>query len=86
MKSGCDDSVNPDSGDTQIRFMSNSHSDWDNSPWPGAFINNVEIDFETSEQSTPVEGKKEADVAERPAAAPTKKPEENPEARPIQIR
>ncbi|MEM9332457.1 MAG: hypothetical protein AAGA53_14095 [Pseudomonadota bacterium] len=43
-------------------------------------LNNVEIDFETSSESTPVQGDKEADVAEQPAPTPTKKPEEVPQA------
>ncbi len=44
-------------------------------------LSGVEIDFETSNDSTPVEGKKEADVAEKPAPAPTKKPQEDAEAK-----
>ncbi|MEM7216177.1 MAG: hypothetical protein AAF423_11600 [Pseudomonadota bacterium] len=43
-------------------------------------LNNVEIDFETSAESTPVQGEKEAEVAARPAPAPTEKPETVPEA------
>ena len=44
-------------------------------------LNNVEIDFETSTESTPVRGDKEADVAEKPAPTPTKKPEIVPDAK-----
>ena len=44
-------------------------------------LSGVEIDFETSTESTPVEGDKEADVAETPAPKPTKKPEEKVEAK-----
>ncbi|MEM9278374.1 MAG: hypothetical protein AAGA76_07355 [Pseudomonadota bacterium] len=43
-------------------------------------LNNVEIDFETSAESTPVQGEQEAEVSSQPAPTPTKKPEEVPEA------
>lgn len=43
-------------------------------------LTGVEIDFETSAESQPVQGEKEADVAETPAPTPTQKPEEAPEA------
>jgi len=43
-------------------------------------LTGVEIDFETSQESQPVEGEKEAEVSETPAPTPTKKPEETPEA------
>lgn len=44
-------------------------------------LSGVEIDFETSTESQPVQGEKEADVKETPAPKPTKKPEEKPEAK-----
>lgn len=46
-------------------------------------LTGVEIDFETSSESAPVQGEKEADVAEQPAPAPTQRPDDNPEAQNI---
>ena len=46
-------------------------------------LSSVEIDFETSAESQPVQGEKEADVAETPAPTPTQKPEEKPDAQNI---
>ncbi len=43
-------------------------------------LSGVEIDFETSAESTPAEGDKEAEVRETPAPTPTEKQEETPEA------
>ena len=43
-------------------------------------LSGVEINFETSEESKPVLGEKEADVAESPAPTPTQKPETKPDA------
>lgn len=43
-------------------------------------LTGVEIDFETSAESQPVQGDTKADVAEKPAPTPTQKPEENPQA------
>lgn len=46
-------------------------------------LSGVEIDFETSNESQPAQGEKEADVAEQPAPKPTQKPEVKPEAQNI---
>ena len=46
-------------------------------------LSGVEIDFETSNESQPVQGEKEADVSESPAPKPTEKPEDEPEAQNI---
>jgi len=42
-------------------------------------LSGVEIDFETSNESQPVQGETEAEVKETPAPKPTQKPEEEPE-------
>lgn len=46
-------------------------------------LTGVEIDFETSTESQPVQGEKKAEVSEEPAPQPTKKPEVTPEAQNI---
>ncbi|MDJ0612455.1 MAG: hypothetical protein QNJ29_02185 [Rhizobiaceae bacterium] len=42
-------------------------------------LTGVEIDFETSNESQPVQGETEAEVRETPAPKPTQKPEEKPD-------
>jgi hypothetical protein len=43
-------------------------------------LSGVEIDFETSNESQPVQGEKEAEVSETPSPTPTERPEDTPDA------